>query len=93
MLPVIAKSVYKNNNNADAATKFAEWAATAPFDQVVEAYADCHRDPNIDDTFIRTLGQLDRYYLGVFLCNRHGPSGCFAECTQAPLPGGQKPQF
>ena len=71
MLPVIAKSVYKNNNNANAAIKFAEWAAAAPFDQVIEAYADCHRDPNIDDTFIRTLGQLDRYYLGVFLCNRH----------------------
>ena len=71
MLPVIAKSVYRENNNSSAATKFAEWAAAAPFDQVVEAYADCHRDPNIDDTFIRTLGQLDRYYLGVFLCNRH----------------------
>jgi len=71
VLPIIAKSVYKNNNNGNAATKFAEWAATAPFDQVIEAFADCHRDPNIDDTFIRTLGQLDRYYLGVFLCNRH----------------------
>ena len=71
MLPVIAKSVYTENNNSNAATKFAEWAAAAPYEQVVEAYADCHRDPNIDDTFIRTLGQLDRYYLGVFLCNRH----------------------
>ena len=71
MLPIIAKRVYKENNNSNAAIKFAEWAAAAPFDQVIEAYADSHRDPNIDDTFIRTLGQLDRYYLGVFLCNRH----------------------
>jgi len=71
VLPIIAKSVYKENNNSNAAIKFAEWAAAAPFDQVIEAYADCHRDPNIDDIFIRTLGQLDRYYLGVFLCNRH----------------------
>jgi hypothetical protein len=71
VLPVIAKSVDTNNNNADAAKKFAEWAHAAPFERVVEAYADCHNDPNIDDSFIRTLGQLDRYYLGVFLCNRH----------------------
>ena len=71
MLPVIANGVYYKNNNSDAAKKFAEWAHTAPFERVVEAYADCHRDPNIDDSFIRTLGQLDRYYLGVFLCNRH----------------------
>ena len=71
MLPAIAKSVYNNNNNADAAKQFAEWAHTAPYHRVVEAYAECHRDPNIDDSFIRTLGQLDRYYLGVFLCNRH----------------------
>ncbi len=71
MLPIIATSVQHKNNNADAARKFAEWAHTAPFERAVEAYADCHRDPNIDDSFIRTLGQLDRYYLGVFLCNRH----------------------
>jgi len=71
MLPTIAKSVQYKNKNADAAKKFAEWGHTAPFNQVVQAYADCHRDPNIDDSFIRTLGQLDRYYLGVFLCNRH----------------------
>ncbi len=71
MLPVIADSVKHKNNNADAAQKFAEWAHTAPFELVLLAYADCHDDPNIDDSFIRTLGQLDRYYLGVFLCNRH----------------------
>ena len=71
MLPVIANGVYYKNNNSDAAKKFAEWAHTAPFERAIEAYADCHRDPNIDDSFIRTLGQLDRYYLGVFLCNRH----------------------
>ena len=71
MLPVIAKGVEYKNNNANAAKQFAEWAHTAPFNQMVEACADCHRDNNIDDSFIRTLGQLDRYYLGVFLCNRH----------------------
>ena len=71
MLPSIAKSVQYKNKNADAAKKFAEWGHTAPFNQVVEAYADCHRDPNIDDSFIRTLAQLDRYYLAVFICNRH----------------------
>ena len=71
MLPVIAKGVQYKNSNADAARTFAEWAHTAPFQRVIEAYADCHRDPNVDDSFIRTLGQLDRYYLGVFLCNRH----------------------
>ncbi len=71
MLPSIAKSVEYKNKNADAAKKFAEWGHTAPFNQVVQAYADCHRDPNIDDSFIRTLAQLDRYYLAVFICNRH----------------------
>lgn len=71
MLPVIADSVYIDNKNSDAAKQFAEWAQSAPYHIVVEAYADCHRDNNIDDSFIRTLGQLDRYYLGVFLCNRH----------------------
>ena len=71
MLPVIAKSVDYNNKNANAAKQFAEWAHAAPFERVLLADADCHDDPNIDDSFIRTLGQLDRYYLGVFLCNRH----------------------
>jgi len=71
MLPTIAKSVQYKNKNADAAKKFAEWGHTAPFNQVVQAYADCHRDPNIDDSFIRTLAQLDRFYLAVFICNRH----------------------
>jgi len=70
MLPIIAKSVEYKNNNANAAKQFAEWAHAAPFERVLLAYADCHDDPNIDDSFIRTLGQLDRYYLGVFLCNR-----------------------
>jgi len=71
MLPEIIKEVYAETKNADAAKQFADWAQSAEFDSAVKAYADCHRDPNIDDSFIRTLGQLDRYYLGVFLCNRH----------------------
>ena len=71
MLPVIANGVYYKNDNSDAAKKFAEWAHTAPFEMAIEAYADCHSDPNIDDSFIRTLAQCDRYYLGVFICNRH----------------------
>ena len=71
MLPEIIKEVYAETKNADAAKQFADWARSAEFDSVVKAYADCHRDTNIDDSFIRTLGQLDRYYLGVFLCNRH----------------------
>ena len=71
MLPQIIDEVYAATKNADAAKQFADWAMSAEFDSVVKAYADCHRDTNIDDSFIRTLGQLDRYYLGVFLCNRH----------------------
>jgi len=71
MLPEIIKEVYAETKNADAAKQFADWSQSAEFDSAVKAYADCHRDPNIDDSFIRTLGQLDRYYLGVFLCNRH----------------------
>jgi hypothetical protein len=71
VLPEILDEVYASTKNSDAAKQFALWAHTAPFDSVVKAYADCHRDPNIDDSFIRTLGQLDRFYLGVFLCNRH----------------------
>ena len=71
MLPEIINEVYAATKNADASKQFADWAQSAEFNSVVKAYADCHRDPNIDDSFIRTLGQLDRYYLGVFLCNRH----------------------
>ena len=71
MIPEISKHVYADTKNAEAAMALAEWAQTASYDQVVAAYAKCHDDPNVDDTFIRTLGQLDRYYLGVFLCNRH----------------------
>jgi len=71
MLPEIINEVYADTKNADAARQFADWAQSAEFNSAVKAYADCHRDPNIDDSFIRTLGQLDRYYLGVFLCNRH----------------------
>ena len=71
MLPEIINEVYAATKNADASRQFADWAQSAEFNSVVKAYADCHRDPNIDDSFIRTLGQLDRYYLGVFLCNRH----------------------
>jgi len=71
MLPRIAKGYLVEGKNAEAAVQFAEWAQHEQFYKVVAAYADCHNDPNIDDTFIRTMGQLDRYYLGVFLCNRH----------------------
>ena len=71
MLPRIAKGYFVEGKNSEAAIQFAEWAQNEQFYKVVAAYADCHDDPNIDDSFIRTLGQLDRYYLGVFLCNRH----------------------
>ena len=71
MLPPVSKTVLSSTSNAEAAEQFALWAQTAEYDKVIKAYASCHDDPNIDDSFIRTLGQLDRYYLGVFLCNRH----------------------
>ena len=71
MLPEVSKIVLSETANAEAAYQFANWAQTADYSKVVKAYADCHNDPNVDDSFIRTLGQLDRYYLGVFLCNRH----------------------
>ena len=71
ILPNISSGVYANTKNAEAAVQFAEWALLAEYDKAVKAYADCHKDPNIDDSFIRTLCQLDRYYLGVFICNRH----------------------
>ena len=71
MLPRISKGYFVEGKNSDAAIQFAQWAQNEQFYKVVAAYADCHDDPNIDDSFIRTLGQLDRYYLGVFLCNRH----------------------
>jgi len=67
----INKNVLKDDKNAEAALKLAEWARTADYNSAVKAYADCHRDPNIDDSFIRTLAQCDRFYLGVFICNRH----------------------
>ncbi len=71
MLPRISKGYFVEGKNSEAAIQFAEWAQNEQFYKVVAAYADCHNDPNIDDSFIRTLGQLDRYYLGVFLCSRH----------------------
>jgi hypothetical protein len=71
MLPRISKGYFVEGKNSEAAIQFAEWAQNEQFYKVVAAYADCHDDPNIDDSFIRTLGQLDRYYLGVFLCSRH----------------------
>ena len=71
MLVHINKNVLKDDKNAEAALKLAEWARTADYNSAVKAYADCHRDPNIDDSFIRTLAQCDRFYLGVFICNRH----------------------
>ena len=71
MLPRISKGYFVEGKNSEAAIQFAQWAQNEQFYKVVAAYADCHDDPNIDDSFIRTLGQLDRYYLGVFLCSRH----------------------
>jgi len=71
MLPRISKGYFVEGKNSEAAIQFAEWAQNEQFYKVVAAYADCHNDPNIDDSFIRTLGQLDRYYHGVFLCSRH----------------------
>ena len=70
-LPSISKGYLVEGKNSEAAFQFARWAQGEEFYKVVSAYANCHDDPNIDDSFIRTLGQLDRYYLGVFLCNRH----------------------
>jgi ABC-type glycerol-3-phosphate transport system substrate-binding protein len=55
-LPEISKDVFADTKNAEAAIKFAQWAQGAEYDQVVAAYAKCHSDPNLDDTFIRTLG-------------------------------------
>ena len=71
MLVAINERALATGKNVDAAIKLAEWARTADYDSVVKAYAECHRDPNIDDSFIRTLAQCDRFYLGVFICNRH----------------------
>jgi hypothetical protein len=71
MLVQINERVLAKSKNAEAAIKLAEWARNADYDSVVKAYAECHRDPNIDDNFIRTLAQCDRFYLGVFICNRH----------------------
>jgi hypothetical protein len=68
---MIEESVLVNNASAEAAIRFAEWSRRAGYEESIEAYAACHRDPNIDDSFIRTLSQCDRYYLGVFICNRH----------------------
>lgn len=70
-MPVVSDRVLLKTPNAEAALRLAKWARTADYDSVVKAYTDCHRDPNIDDSFIRTLAQCDRYYLGVFICNRH----------------------
>ncbi len=67
----ISDRVLATSKNAGAAIKLAEWARNAEYNEVIKAYAECHRDPNIDDDFIRTLAQCDRYYLGVFICNRH----------------------
>ena len=71
MQDMIAESVLVKDESAEAAIKLATWARDATYDQVIEAYTACHRDDNIDDSFIRTLAQCDRYYLGVFICNRH----------------------
>ena len=71
MQNMIAESVLVKNESAEAAIKLAEFLQKVSYEEAIEAYAQCHRDPNIDDSFIRTLAQCDRYYLGVFICNRH----------------------
>ena len=71
MQDMIAESVLVKNESAEAAIKLATWARDATYEEAIEAFSDCHRDANIDDSFIRTLSQCDRYYLGVFICNRH----------------------
>ena len=50
-LPLISHNVYANTKNAEAAIQFAEWSLLADYDKAVKAYADCHRDPNIDDSY------------------------------------------
>jgi len=71
MQNMIAESVLVKNESAEAAIKLATWTRDATYEEAIEAFSDCHRDNNIDDSFIRTLSQCDRYYLGVFICNRH----------------------
>jgi len=71
MQDMIAESVLVDNDSAKAAIKLAEYLQNVSYEEAIEAYAQCHRDSNIDDSFIRTLAQCDRYYLGVFICNRH----------------------
>ena len=71
MQDMIAESVLANDDSAKAAIRLAEHLQTVSYEEAVDAYAQCHRDSNIDDSFIRTLAQCDRYYLGVFICNRH----------------------
>jgi len=56
--------------NADAAETFWEWVRDKDYRRAVMAYEEIHKDPNMDNSFIRTLGQLDRFYLAAFLCNR-----------------------
>jgi len=71
MQNMIAESVLVNDDSAKAAIKLADYLQTVSYEEAIEAYAQCHRDANINDSFIRTLAQCDRYYLGVFICNRH----------------------
>ena len=71
MQDMIAESVLVNDDSAKAAIKLADYLQTVSYEEAIEAYAQCHRDANINDSFIRTLAQCDRYYLGVFICNRH----------------------
>lgn len=58
------------NKSAEAAQQYWEWVREAPYQFAIKGYQELHKDPKIDDDFIRTLAQLDRYYLGTFLCGR-----------------------
>jgi len=66
MLPRISKGYFVEGKNSEAAIQFAEWAQNEQFYKVVAAYADCHNDPNIDDSFIRTLVSLTGIILACF---------------------------
>lgn len=57
--------------NAKKAHEFWEWVREQPFDKAIAAYQSLHRDTRIDNDFLRTLAQLDRYYLAAFICERH----------------------
>ena len=65
--PVVARTT----PNAMAAHQFWEWIREQPFDKAMAGYQAMHKNKDVDDDFLRTLAQLDRYYLAVFICERH----------------------